>query len=1137
MLGNPHSSRIRQQRVVRFQASRKTSRHRRSVPDEMNFALVQHRRKFGRFLQTIGLVTFCGALAVCTGAQSSVRQASKPAQQKIGFNQTIQPILSENCYACHGPDPGGRKSGLRLDRPPFPFAPHEKDGPAIIPGRPDKSPLVRKIEAKNPKDRMPPPEAHKTLKPAQITLLREWVRQGAVYEEHWSFIPPVVQAIPEVTRKEWVRNAIDNFVLARLEREGLSPSQEADRRSLLRRVTYDLTGLPPTPEEVAAFLLDASPNAYERVVDRLLASPRYGEHRAHYWLDVARYGDTHGLHIDNFRYIWPYRDYVIKAYNENKHFDQFVREQLAGDMLMDKTLDSLMASAYIRAGISSGEGGTLTEELRVNNKRERTEAYSAAFLGLTVGCANCHDHKFDPITQKDFYRLTAFFNNLAEYPFNDDRNDWPPILRVPSTEHRAAYEETLAKKTAIERQLRERHSHERELIAEWLAQPLAGPRGVSTEGLAVRLRFDEGTGNAFFDSAGAGSKGSVSGGPDGSGSEKRLAATATGVPVVWGEGTLFWPYMRMEVSTHLTLPDVGDEDGTKPFSVATWMRPHLRPNEPPSYDLPKGVILSRADADQDGRGWQLVSDQGKLKFVLAHKLPDEAIEVETQEKILTVGQWNHLMVTYDGSGKALGVNLYVDGVPQFLNVAKDGLQGTASTTAPLEFGRVHPDSNPLRQTGFQDFRFYQRELSLREAARLPFADYVAEVARKPMAAWSEDEFQTVSEYYFAERDAATVGLQAQIVPLDLELRRLSQDGAIELVSEEAPTLAYADVLNRGMFNARTERVRPGVPHFLPVLPANAPLNRLTLANWTVSATNPLMARVTVNRLWSELFGTGLVETTEDFGVMGARPSHPELLDWLAIDFREHGWDVKRFYKQIVMSATYRQAARSTPQQMEKDPGNRLLTRGPRFRMDGEMLRDTALASSGLLVEKIGGPSVRPYQPAGVWEAGSHQISDTMSYVQDHGDNLYRRSLYTFWKRMATMPNMDALDMPVRDGACTRRQRTDTPLQALVLMNDPQWLEAARQLAERLIHDTPDADARFDRLGEILLSRRWEPREKAALQKALSKFQAAYAQDQGSAEKLLTVGESKRDEKVPPAELASWMLVASAAMNLDSVLNK
>jgi hypothetical protein len=1068
------------------------------------------------------LGVWCVAFPVAVRSQTKPPVASPVSAEKLTFNQTIQPILSENCYPCHGPDPGARKAKMRLDRAEFAYAPHDKSGPAIIPGRADKSPLVRKVEAKNPKDRMPPPEAHKTLKPEQIALLREWVKQGAVYEEHWSFLAPKPQAVPDVKQKEWVRNAVDNFILARLEQEGLRPSPEADRRSLIRRVTYDLTGLPPSPQEVEAFAADGSADAYEKVVDRLLESPRYGEHRAHYWLDVARYGDTHGLHTDHYRSIWPYRDYVIKAYNENKHFDQFVREQLAGDMLPNKTLDTIVASAYVRAGISTAEGGTLSEELRVNLKRERTEAYSAAFLGLTAGCANCHDHKFDPITQKDFYQLTAFFNNLTEYPSNDERKEWPPFILVPKAENRAAYEQTLAKRTMLERKIRERRGQARQLISAWLAQPERAPHAVSTDDLVVRLRFDEGQGDEFADSATG---------------VRRKFAKATEVPVVWGEGTWFWPYMRMDISTKLELADVGDEDGSKAFSVASWVQPHLRPLEPKDENKPDGVILSRGEATQDGRGWQLLTSKGKLAFILAHKQPDEAIQVETTEKVLAVGRWNHVAAAYDGSGKANGVKLYVDGKLQEVRVTKDQLKDSASSRAPLEFGRLHPDANPLRQTGFQDFRFYQRAISLDEAARLPYEDYVTEVLRKPISEWSEDELHTVSEYYFDRLDEPTRTLKAQIPALNQDLARLSEDGDIVIVSEEAPTLAYADVLTRGAFGARKERVRPGVPHFLPGLPTGVALDRLTLAEWTVSPANPLTARVTVNRMWSELFGTGLVETTEDFGIMGARPSHPELLDWLASDFRDHDWDVKRFYKQLVMSATYRQSARATPEQIEKDPKNRFLAHGPRFRMDGEMLRDTALATSGLLVEKIGGPSVKPYQPAGVWEAGSHQNSDTKSYVQDHGDALYRRSLYTIWKRMATMPNMDALDEPVRDASCTRRQRTDTPLQALVLMNDPQWLEASRKLAERVIHESPNTDTRLDALGVILLARRWEPKERAALEKALAKFESVYAQNQNSAETLISVGESRRDLDLPDDELASWMMVASAAMNLDAVLNK
>ena len=1048
---------------------------------------------------------------------------TKASSAKLSFNETIQPVLSENCYACHGLDSAARKAGLRLDRAEFAYAPHEKFGPAIIPGDPNKSPLVRRIESQDPKQRMPPEEAHRTLKPEQIALLRQWVKEGAHYEPHWAFVAPKRPPIPVTKDEHWARNAIDHFILSRLEKEGLTPSPEADKCMLIRRVTYDLTGLPPTPEEVAAFVADKSPTAYDKVVDRLLASPRYGEHRAHYWLDVARYGDTQGLHVDSFRSIWPFRDYVIKAYNQNKPFDQFVREQIAGDLLPDKNLDTIVASAYLRAGISSGEGGTVIEELRVSNKRERAEAYGAAFLGLTTGCAVCHDHKFDPITKKDFYQLTAFFNNLTENPSNDDRKDWPPFIRIPKPENLSAYTQILAKRSEIERQISERKPKVRDLVAAWLNQPAGKPQPVDPLGLQVRFRFNEQKGSTFTNSA-----------P----SAKTKTVAATESPIVWGEGTWFWPYMRMDVSTKIELPEAGDVETNEPFTIATWVRPYLRPLEAKDKKKPDGVILARADAGQNQRGWQLRVIKSKLEFTLANHAPTNAITIETKgKKALVVGRWNHVIVAYDGKGKAEGLKLYIDGQPQRMAVVKDALNGSIRTAAPMSFGRMYPDGEPLRQSSFQDFRFYTRMLSPEEASRLPFEDYVTEIVAKPMANWSEDESNVVSEFYFAQCDEPMRTLTAQLPALNAELDKLSKDGTIALVSEEAPGPAYADVLTRGVYSARTGRVRADVPHFLPPLPPGAPHDRLGLADWTVSPSNPLTARVTVNRMWQELFGTGIVETTEDFGVMGVRPSHPELLDWLAVDFEENGWNVKRFYRQLVLSATYRQSARVTPELEEKDPKNRLLARGPRFRMDSEMIRDTVLQASGLIVNKIGGPSVKPYQPPGVWEAGAINGSNTRFYKQDHGDALYRRSLYTFWKRMATMPDMDTFDSPARDAACTRRQRTDTPLQALVSMNETLRLEASRKLAELLIHDSPKVDVRLSLLGNLLLARDWEPREKAVLDGELMQLRATYNKNPADAVKLLKVGESKVDRTISAPELAAWMLVSSTAMNLDAVINK
>jgi mono/diheme cytochrome c family protein len=1070
-----------------------------------------------------GIVPLVVAAIALSSAGCRKQQDTTASSAKLSFNATIQPILSENCYACHGLDSGARKAGLRLDRAEFAYAPHGQFGPALIPGNPNKSPLIRRIESQDPKQRMPPEEAHRTLKPEQIALLRQWVKEGAHYEPHWAFVAPQRPAVPVTKDPHWARNEIDHFILSRLEKEGLRPSPEADKRALIRRVTYDLAGLPPAPEEVAAFVADNSPNAYEKVVDRLLASPRYGEHRAHYWLDVARYGDTHGLHVDNFRSIWPYRDYVINAYNENKPFDQFVREQIAGDMLPDKNLDTMVASAYLRAGISSGEGGTVIEELRVNNKRERAEAFGAAFLGLTTGCAVCHDHKFDPISQKDFYQLTAFFNNLTENPSNDDRKDWPPFIRIPKPENMSAYNRVLAKRSEIDRQIGERKARARELVAAWLNQPTGKPQPVDPAALQARFRFDEQNGSTFTNS---------------SPFAKTKTVSATESPIIWGEGTWFWPYMRMDVSTKLELPDAGDVDTNQAFTMATWVRPYLRPLEAKDKKQPNGVILARADATQQQRGWQLRVVKGKLAFTLANQAPANAITIETKEKkAMVVGRWNHVIVTYDGKGKAAGLKLYIDGQPQQMTVVKDALNGSIRTAAPLNFGRMYPDGEPLRQLSFQDFRFYSRMLSPEEASRLPFEDYVTEVVGKPMASWSDDEFNVVSEFYFAQRDEPVRSLTTQLTALNTELDNLSKDGTIAMVSEEAPGPASADVLTRGVYSARKERVQANVPHFLPPLQPGAPRDRRGLADWTVSPSNPLTARVTVNRMWQELFGTGIVETTEDFGVMGARPSHPELLNWLAVDFQENGWNVKRFYRQLVLSATYRQSARVTPELLEKDPKNRLLARGPRFRMDSEMIRDSALQTSGLIVNKIGGPSVKPYQPPGIWEAGAINGSNTRFYKQDHGEALYRRSLYTFWKRMATMPDMDTFDSPARDAACTRRQRTDTPLQALVSMNETLRLEASRKLAERLIHDSPKEDTRLNLLGNLLLSRDWEPREKAVLESALTQYRETYSKNPADAAKLLKVGESQVDRTIPAPELAAWMLVSSTAMNLDAVINK
>jgi hypothetical protein len=1134
----------------------------------------------------------------CCGRQAEVQTGKGP--QHLDFNQDVQPILASNCFSCHGPDPEMRKAGLRLDLEESAFRKRPGHPDAIVPGHPEQSELIRRIESTDPHHLMPQSAQGEArpMKAAEIAVLKEWVREGAVYRPHWAFEKPVRPALPAAADGDgWAKTPIDAFIMARLKKEGLRPEPEADKETLIRRVTLDLTGLLPTPAEVRAFVGDKSPNAYERLVDGLLARPSYGEHRARYWLDYARYADTYGLHYDNSRDIWPYRDYLIRSFNANKPFDQFAMEQIAGDLLPAKNLDPLIGSGYVRLGVSSNEGGTIPEELRVNIARERTEAFGAAFMGLTVGCAVCHDHKYDPTTQKDFYALSAFFNNLEEKPFNDDRPVWTPVARIPRAANEDEYNRVWARRTELAEQLRQRRLQGRELVEKWLASRQNLARPVATDKLVLRLRLDEGGGEVVRNSA-----------PHAETASFNLGKSKP----QWGETTWLWPDFRMDTSTHLVLGQTGDYEGNQAFSSGGWMMMRSAPNY--HLDNESGTLLGKMDAGAHNRGWDLAVKNGIVSVELvnegpknlevakdakekakktppikeafqfpspsdltardlapnkpkpkkepskkkeaaktpakpaapkpAPKPPEDttpmvAIEVSAAEPLPLDGRWRHVFFTYDGSDKAAGVRIYVNGEAVATKVEADSLGGaTIRTQAPMQLGWRSPDANPSRETRYQDVRLYGRALTAEETKRLPFEDYVAEVTARPASGWTTDESHVVSEFYLSHLDKPSQAMEAQISQLDAQLVKLSEGGDLTLVSWEKDSIAYANVLTRGLYTARTERVEANTPHYLPPLPAGEPRNRLALAKWTVSADNPLTARVTVNRMWSELFGAGLVETTEDFGIMGQRPSHPELLDWLAVEFRESGWNMKHMYKLMVMSAAYRQSAKSTPEQLAKDPKNLLLSHGPRFRMDGEMVRDVALEASGLLVSKIGGPSVKPYQPPSVWEQVGIGGSDTLVYEQQKGDALYRRSMYTYWKRMAMMPDMDAFDAPMRDVVCTRRQRTDTPLQALVTMNDVQWVEAARALAERVIKEGgQEPGQRIGLMSRILLAHDPPARMEAVLEDSLKKMVKHYAADPKAAESLVNVGEKKRDAAIPAPELAAWTMVANEMLNLDETVTK
>jgi hypothetical protein len=1124
-------------------------------------------------IKSLGSLTLTTALLVtAAGCKGRHTEATAFTGQHLDFNQDVQPILASNCFSCHGPDPEMRKANLRLDLEESAFRKRPGKRDAIVPGHPELSELVRRIESKDPHELMPQSAQNeaKPMKPQEIAILKEWVVEGAHYRPHWAFEKPSRAALPAVPQGERVQTAIDTFVLARLQKEGLHPSPEADKRTLIRRVTLDLTGLLPTPEEAAAFVADGSPNAYEHLVDRLLASPAFGEQRARYWLDYARYADTYGLHFDNSRNAWAYRDYLIKAFNTNKPFDQFAKEQIAGDLLPPSNIDQVVASGYVRSGVSSNEGGTIPEELRVNIARERTEAYGAAFMGLTVGCAVCHDHKYDPTTQKDFYQLSAFFNNIDEQPFNMDKPNWAPIVKVPKAPKLEAYNHVMAKRAELQRELAASRSQSRSLVEHWVQSKQNPAQAVPSDALQLRLRLDEGGGDVLKNSAPGGKTFAI-------GKFKPL----------WGETTWLWPDFRLDTSTRVELGQLGDFEGNQAFSSGGWFMLRSAPNFTSSSV--SGALLSKMDATQHNRGWALTASNGIISVELFNQAPKgeeekakppavkkepaktavkketvkatvkkEAakpeppklivpkdmtpmvgIHVATTIPLPTDGHWDHLFFTYDGSGKAAGVKIYVNGALVPIKVIADKLAGKSMrVAAPLQLGRKYPDDQPARDTRYQDIRLYAKALSPDEARRLPFEDYVAEITTKPSAQWNRDQWHAVTEFYFNNVDQRSQALQAQIQQMNAELDKLSADGDITIVAQERSSVAYADVLARGIYTARKERVEADTPHFLPPLPAGAPHNRLALAEWTVSPDNPLTARVTVNRMWNELFGAGLVETTEDFGIMGQRPSHPELLDWLAVEFRESGWDMKHMYKLMVMSAAYRQTAKSYADQLARDPKNLLLAHGPRYRMDAEMLRDIALQSSGLLVNKVGGPSVKTYQPGNVWESVGYPTSDTTNYKQDHGDALYRRSMYTYWKRMAMPPNMDAFDAPTRDTVCTRRQHTDTPLQALVTLDDPQWVEASRALAQRVIKQGgKQPEQRINYLSELMLSHDPSPQMELVLQQSLDHMEKHYAADPAAARDLVAVGEKPRDAAIPAPELAAWTMVVSEVLNLDETLNK
>ena len=1052
-----------------------------------------------------------------------------PAAQSaptVDFQRHIRPILAGNCFQCHGPDEDTRRVGLRLDKRDGIFT-RRDNGTPIVPNDLESSLLYKRITSDDPHWRMP--FEKEPLGKIQIALIKRWILEGASWNQHWSFAAINQSQPPVVKNKTWVRSPLDRFVLARLELEGLSPAPEADKRTIARRVALDLTGLPIDPGTLEGFLSDGSEQAYERLVNKLLDSRHWGEHRARYWLDAARYGDTHGIHIDNYREMYAYRDWVIQAFNENKPFDEFTVEQIAGDLLPNPTLDQLVATGFHRNNITTNEGGVIPEEYEAIYAKDRADTTGTVFLGLTVACATCHNHKFDPIAQREFYSMTAFFKNTSQYVMDGNISDPPPTLVVPAETDRDLWHGLRREAAETEVSFADRAASVDKVFEEWLAsreyRSIRSPLEESAELLTLALDDEPSVEIEGVRKKIALHQGAVVG----DGPNKHQLALRFGEES-WGE----LPSLKLDSDT--------------PFSMAMWI---YTPKEAGQF-----VVAGQYDPDDDSRGWSMTIGARQFNFKMTGERPagkeePPAVRISPiNTKRMEPGLWTHVTVTHDGSGERGGLRLYRNGA----TVEEQGseffarVEGSIRTDQPFYLGRGVNKGRGGREEariryfsggGIADLRVFSRQISVQESKVVSLWSTLRGARDKQPEALGPEEREALRLYYLSVKDDEYRRLLARQQEINREWREIRRRGSITHVMQElADRQPEAHVLYRGLYDQPRQRVAAGTPAVLPPMGASLPRNRLGLAKWLVDEANPLTARVTVNRYWQQVFGTGLVASSDDFGSQGELPSHPQLLDWLATEFRESNWDIKQFFRMLVTSSTYRQSPQTTEKKLENDPDNRLLSRGPLFRMDGEMIRDYALAASGLLVRKIGGPSVKPYQPEGVWKRVAMPTSNTRIYERDTGSKLYRRSLYTFWKRSAPPPSMEVFNAPTREHSTVRRERTNTPLQALVTMNDTQFVEASRYLAQRAMREAgDDFDRRLDYVTTRILARDLNPQERAVAKRTYEGFVGLYGSDGEKAKELLAVGESPADEGLAVNESAAWTMLASQIMNLDEVLNK
>lgn len=1012
--------------------------------------------------------------AICVVVASSL--ASECFGQKVSFREQVQPLLANKCFACHGPDDKARRAGLRLDT--------EVGAKEFVidPGNADESELIARIESDDRDLVMPPPGHGKPLSPAEKKLIRDWINQGATWKGHWAFEPIERPKVP-ADESGWSKSAIDQFVIKRIKAAGLNQSAPADDRTLIRRVYLDLIGLPPTPEQVEQFINDSSEDRFEKVVDQLLASPHYGERMAATWLDVARFADTNGYQNDFVRSMWVWRDWVIEAYNKNMPYDRFIVEQIAGDMLPQPSMSQLIASGFNRNNPSVTEGGSIDEEWRVENCVDRIETTAAAFMGLTVGCARCHDHKYDPISQKEFYELFAFFNNVDEQGvYTERRGNAPPLINTPSQEQIVALQDLDEQISALNKKIEANdQNHAMATLRKWRA-------AVNSSDQNLR--------------------------PDWSLAEPNNKTRE------WSPAGRVWTFDGQEEDLDMDNIPTTNFEADKPFSWTCWVHGDAR-----------GAIFSKMNEAQNYRGVDtLILDDGRLKIHLISKWDSNAIAVLSKEKLPT--KWNHVAATYSGNRNASGFKIYIDGKPVATTVERDSLTETTVTSVPFKIGQ-RSESSYLRGKTSR-FNLYLTTLSAEQIAlamKRDVVEHVDYVAKSNL----EADADTVAFEFLKQTNDMLVE-KGKLVARRKSLIESQQTTMVmkERSGDYRPTWK----LNRGQYDQPIKEVElwPGIPNALPQLSDDQPKNRLGLARWLVDDRNPLVARVIVNRAWQKFFGRGLVDPPDNFGVQGTPPSHPELLDWLADDFRTNGWNLKRLHRQIVLSATYQQASELTQDKLKLDRDNRWFSRGPRYRLSAEQIRDSALLMSGLLNEEIGGPSVFPYQPDGLWEelAGG---ANNGPYKQSSGKDLYRRSLYTYRKRTVPHPTTSTFDAPSWEKCQVKRANTNTPLQALALLNDTTYVEAAKKFAERIFNEGGQTlEERIDFAVLVATSRPPSDVEKTTLKQSYHHYLEFYKTNTDEAKKLLATGESAT-EGSNEAELASMTSVALVILNLDSTITK